>query len=66
MKLNRRRFLSSAGAIAAGSSLGLRAFDTSKTNTMPVIQELPSLKGRKILYTYGGWKACGYGFGIGF
>jgi len=56
MKLNRRRFLSSTGAIAVGSSLGLRARETNKTLNLPVIKELPSLKGRKILYTYGGWK----------
>jgi type 1 glutamine amidotransferase len=56
MKLNRRRFLSSTGAIAVGASLGLRANEHSKTNPFPVSSELPSLKGRKILYTYGGWK----------
>lgn len=55
MKLNRRRFLSSTGAIAVGASLGLRASEHSKTNPYPVASELPSLKGRKILYTYGGW-----------
>jgi len=56
MKLNRRRFLSSTGAIAVGSSLGLRASETNETLNLPVIKELPSLKGRKILFTYGGWK----------
>ena len=56
MKLNRRRFLSSTGAIAVGTSLGLRASETSETLNLPVIKELPSLKGRKILYTYGGLK----------
>lgn len=55
MKLNRRRFLSSTGAIAVGASLGLHASEQSKTNPFPVAGELPSLKGRKILYTYGGW-----------
>lgn len=55
MKLNRRRFLSSTGAIAVGSSLGLRASETSENLNLPVIKELPSLKGRKILFTYGGW-----------
>ena len=55
MNLNRRRFLSSTGAIAVGSSLGLRASETSETLNLPVIKELPSLKGRKILFTYGGW-----------
>ena len=56
MKLNRRRFLSSTGAIAVGTSLGLRASETSETFNLPLIKELPSLKGRKILYTYGGLK----------
>lgn len=55
MKLNRRRFLSSTGALAVGSSLGLRASDKAKSGTLPVIRELPSLEGRKILYTYGGY-----------
>ncbi|MEA3462475.1 MAG: ThuA domain-containing protein [Bacteroidota bacterium] len=55
MKLNRRRFLFSTGALAAGTSLGLRARDGSKTANLPVTGELPSLKGRKVLYTYGGW-----------
>ena len=56
MKLSRRRFLFSTGAIAAGSSLGLRASETINTSNLPVIRELPSLEGRKILFTYGGWK----------
>jgi type 1 glutamine amidotransferase len=56
MKLNRRRFLSSTGALAVGSSMGLRASNPTETLNLPVIKELPSLKGRKILYTYGGWK----------
>lgn len=56
MKLNRRRFLSSTGALALGSSLGLRASDPNETLKLPVINELPSLEGRKILFTYGGWK----------
>jgi len=56
MRLNRRRFLFSTGALAAGTSLGLRANDNSKSGKLNVINELPSLKGRKILYTYGGWE----------
>ena len=55
MKLNRRRFLSSTGAIAVGASLGLRARETGETPKLPVRKELPSLKGRKVLFTYGGW-----------
>ncbi len=56
MKLNRRRFLSSTGTVAVGASLGLRAGEVSETRNLPVKPDLPSLKGRKILYTYGGWK----------
>lgn len=56
MKLNRRRFLSSTGAIAAGTTLGLHAGGASETHTLPVKRDLPTLKGCKILYTYGGWK----------
>lgn len=55
MKLNRRRFLSSTGAIAVGASLGLRANGTSQTDFLPAELTLPSLNGKKILYTYGGW-----------
>jgi type 1 glutamine amidotransferase len=55
MKLNRRRFLTSIGTLAVGSSLGLRASETINAKNLPVIRELPSLEGRKILFTYGGW-----------
>src|SRR5210317_1636030 len=56
MKLNRRRFLSSTGAIAVGTSLGLHAGENSPRPLLPANKELPSLKGRKILYTYGGYQ----------
>lgn len=56
MKLNRRRFLSSTGAIALGTSLGLHAKENSKTNQQAVNKVLPSLQGRKVLFTYGGYK----------
>jgi len=56
MKLNRRRFLSRTGAIAVGASLGLQASGNTEPITLSVEKELPSLKGRRILYTYGGWK----------
>ncbi len=55
MKLNRRRFLSSTGALALGTSLGVRASESRHSTVLPFIAELPSLEGRKILYTYGGW-----------
>lgn len=56
MKLNRRRFLASSAVAAMGTSMGLQARDHKKNVLMSVNAELPSLKGRKILYTYGGWK----------
>jgi len=55
MKLNRRRFLSSTWTIAVASTLGLHARGNDKFKSLPVQMELPSLEGRKILYTYGGW-----------
>lgn len=55
MKLNRRRFLASSGTVALGASLGLRASESS-TPPLPAGAELPSLEGKKILYTYGGYK----------
>jgi type 1 glutamine amidotransferase len=55
MKLNRRRFLASTGTIAAGATLGLRARERFRPEPLSVKGDLPSLKGRKILYTYGGW-----------
>jgi type 1 glutamine amidotransferase len=55
VKLNRRRFLFSTGAIAADTTFGFCARANNKTQPLPVIKELPSLKGRRILYTYGGW-----------
>ncbi len=55
MKLDRRRFLSSTGVITLGASLGLSARDNNTSGPLPVNKELPSLEGRKILYTYGGW-----------
>ena len=56
MKYNRRKFLASSTAVTIGTSLGLHANDQHTSSSTPVIAKLPSLKGRKILYTYGGWK----------
>jgi len=56
MKLNRRQFLSSTGAVALGTSMGLRASGAPRTGYLPTESDLPSLEGRKVLYTYGGWK----------
>ncbi len=55
MTYNRRKFLASSVAAAMGASLGLQARDYQKTEA-GFIRKLPSLKGKKILYTYGGWQ----------
>ena len=55
MKLNRRRFLSSTGTIALGASLGMKASGTPRSGFLPTEPALPSLQGKKILFTYGGW-----------
>lgn len=54
MKMDRRRFLASSAAAAAGASLGLKAGEQNAKEN-PILSQLPSLEGRKILYTYGGW-----------
>ncbi|REE05544.1 ThuA domain-containing protein [Marinoscillum furvescens] len=53
MKNNRRDFLSKAAALGALSALpfSLSAKDEQPAKTKP----LPSLKGRKVLFVYGGW-----------
>ena len=56
MKYNRRHFLTSSAALAVGTSLGLQAQNKSKVNPLAVNPENPTLEGKKILYTYGGWK----------
>src|ERR1700754_5070662 len=48
MNRDRREFLSKAAALATAAALPL----LSQATTPPV---LPSLKGRKVLFTYGGW-----------
>lgn len=55
MTYNRRKFLASSVVAAMGASLGLQANDHQKTRT-GIIRKLPSLKGKKVLYTYGGWQ----------
>jgi type 1 glutamine amidotransferase len=56
MKLNRRRFLFSTGAVALGTSMGMCARGEPRSGILPADQSLPSLQGKKILFTYGGWK----------
>jgi uncharacterized protein len=53
-KNNRREFL--AKAIALGSAIALPLTTIGKSfETMDEAKTLPSLKGRKVLFTYGGW-----------
>lgn len=54
----RRKFLASSATLAAGASLGLKAQSQESPEPLdiPLSKEsLPSLEGRKILYTWGGW-----------
>lgn len=55
MKLNRRRFLSTTGAAALGTSMGLRASELPQSDLLSTEETLPSLEGKKVLFTYGGW-----------
>jgi type 1 glutamine amidotransferase len=55
MKYDRRRFLASAAAAAAGASMGLKAGEPGASEGFAG-GDLPSLEGRKLLYTYGGWE----------
>ena len=55
MKYNRRSFLASSATVAMGASMGLQARDSKTTGPLSVNAETPSLKGKKILYTQGGW-----------
>lgn len=55
MNYNRRKFIASSAVAAVGATLGLQASGLKNPGSLPVNLNLPSLKGRKILYTYGGW-----------
>jgi len=55
MKLNRRKFLASSAVAAAGASLGIKASAPNRDTVSGLPSSLPSLKGKKILYTFGGW-----------
>ena len=55
MKLNRRKFLASSALTAAGAGLGIKASPAFREFERNKLQKLPSLEGRKILYTFGGW-----------
>lgn len=54
-KLDRRRFLASSALAAAGAGLGLAGRTPAKAFAHEMNPGLPSLEGKKILYTYGGW-----------
>jgi len=56
MNINRRRFLASATAVTAGVSTGLGTSRLHAEQKSMIPDKLPSLSGRKILYTHGGWK----------
>jgi type 1 glutamine amidotransferase len=56
MFYNRRKFLASSALGVLGASVGLHAKAESTASKPTHLKALPSLKGRKILYTYGGWK----------
>jgi len=53
--IHRRRFLLSSATAAMGATLGLQARDNKSPLPLTVNPVLPSLEGRKILYTWGGW-----------
>jgi len=53
-KNNRREFLAKAVAIGSAAVLPLSGFSKDEHKTEGGLV-LPSLKGRKVLYTYGGW-----------
>ena len=55
MSIHRRKFLVSSAAITAGTAMGLRAGMPATVRRATPELELPSLKGRKVLFTYGGW-----------
>ncbi len=56
MKYNRRKFLSQFSSFAMGAIPGTASQGSQRHHTsLSVNAELPSLKGKKILYTYGGW-----------
>jgi len=55
MKYDRRKFLASSALAAAGAGMGLKAASRSTNYESLALPALPSLEGKKILYTFGGW-----------
>ena len=53
-KNNRRSFLSKALAMGSAALLPF-VVDAKEADEQEKTKDLPSLKGRKVLFTYGGW-----------
>lgn len=56
MRYNRRKFIAGSAMAAAGAALGVKAGNIREPGSSFIHPDLPSLEGRKVLYTYGGWK----------
>ncbi len=56
MKKDSRRSFISKSVVGLGLGSSLLTSLSSRASTRKVHQQLPSLKGRKVLFTYGGWK----------
>jgi len=55
MYYDRRKFLASSVVAALGASMGLNARMINPASSFKSSRRLPSLKGRNVLFTYGGW-----------
>ncbi|HZY78038.1 MAG TPA: ThuA domain-containing protein [Cyclobacteriaceae bacterium] len=55
MNRDRRLFLSRAAALTTAAALPFLSSASAFARATPVAPALPSLKGRKVLFTYGGW-----------
>jgi uncharacterized protein len=53
-KNNRRDFLAKSLMLGSAAALSLKSF-SSENKTQETAQDIPSLKGRRVLFTYGGW-----------
>ncbi len=56
MIYNRRKYITSSAAAALGATMGLQGKGEYRQPSLKANRLLPSLNGKKILYTYGGWK----------
>lgn len=55
MYFNRRKFLASSLLAGVGASMGLRTVNGGPVPSSRPVRRLPSLNGRNVLFTYGGW-----------